>query len=144
MEDRTNIRHLAAALAHRGDVGTDAAQVAQLVATACAAIEAALTPIIGGNGLAALHRRSLHMASRGHPCLSALGAHDPSGQPLFAPLRSTLAAQDGPSAAQAGAAYLQTLNDLLASLIGPSLTERLLRRAWLDLMGAMPGQEHET
>ena len=144
MEDQTDIRRLSAALAHRGGVDTDAAQVAQLVATACAAIDAALTPIIGRNGLAALHRRSLHLASRGNPCLSALHAHDSPGQPLFAPLRSTLAAQDGPSAAQAGAAYLQTLNDLLASLIGPFLTEKLLRRAWLDLMGAMPAQDHKT
>jgi hypothetical protein len=49
-------------------------------------------------------------------------------------LTSLLARQTGADAAAAGALVLQTFHDLLASLVGPSLAERLLRPAWAILM----------
>jgi hypothetical protein len=47
----------------------------------------------------------------------------------YANLRDALARHSASTAGQAQAALLQTFHDLLSSLIGASLTERLLRSA---------------
>ncbi|MET1078424.1 MAG: hypothetical protein ABWY06_10445 [Pseudomonas sp.] len=92
-------------------------------------IEAALSPIIGPGGVVALYKRSLHLAGASHPWLVDSLKQSAVGLDL-ASLETAFAAQSAASAAVAGAALLQTFHQLLVSLIGPSLTERLLRGVW--------------
>ena len=120
---------VAAFLARRLETGADPADIAEAIAAACQQIDAALTPIIGSRGVAALFKRSLHLTGRGHSWVAAM--HEAAGADLdIATLKSILSAQSGAEAAAGGALFLETFNKLLADLIGPSLTERLLRSVW--------------
>ena len=120
---------VAALLARRLETGADAAHIAEAIAAACRDIDSALTPIIGSRGVAALFKRSLHLTGRGHSWVAAV--RQPAGAELdIATLKSILSAQSSADAAVGGALFLETFNKLLADLIGPSLTERLLRSVW--------------
>lgn len=89
-------------------------------------IDAALAPIVGGQGVAALLRRSQYLVRDAHPWLASLQHDMPSARALDA-LHSALAAQSVADSTQGNTALLQVFEDLLASLIGASLCERLLR-----------------
>jgi hypothetical protein len=106
--------------------GADSAQVAESVATAWRAIEAALAPIIGPRGVAALLHRSLHLSAQVHPWLARPGDGEPAS-PDVAALKAVLTGQSRAVAAAGGALLLRTFCEALATLIGPSLTDRLLR-----------------
>lgn len=131
---------IAAPLAHRVGPAADAAQIAAAVFAIWEEIDDALTPILGPRGVAALYQRSLHLAAVAHP---GLAARDESDPPAIGPaaLKRALARQGSAIAAVAGNAFLQTFHDLLASLIGPSLTERLLLAAWENTLGRPPPQD---
>lgn len=58
----------------------------------------------------------------------------------LAALKAILAQQDSETAT-AGGALLQTFYELLASLVGPSLTERLLRSVWENPLSGPPAQD---
>ena len=141
MEDGPEIRQIAASLAHQGNAVATAAQIAQAVGAKCLAIETTLAPIIGLRGVAALHRRSLHLARRSYPWLADKPPGEPAGEDHLASLKTLLSGQPNASAALGGAAYLQAFHDLLSSLVGPSLTERLLRSVWIDFIAAPPTQD---
>lgn len=93
-------------------------------------IDDALWPIVGHAGMAALFKRSLNLARADHPALTAMvDVEIAPGD--FALLRETLAQQSsGDAAAAVQAGLLKTFLDLLTSLIGAELTERLLRSVW--------------
>jgi hypothetical protein len=131
---------IAAPLACRVGQAADAAQIAAAVFAIWEEIDDSLTPILGSRGVAALYQRSLHLAAAGHAWLEAADEGDP---PAVGPaaLKSALARQSSAVAAVGGNAFLQTLHDLLASLIGPSLTERLLRTTWENSLGSPPPQD---
>lgn len=118
----------------------DAARIADAMLATWRDIEAALTPIVGRLGVAALYKRSLYLASSGHPWLSALGSGDPATMDLAA-LKSVVAQQAGADAALGASAFLQTFQQLLSSLVGPALTERLLRSVRADSPGDHPAQD---
>lgn len=103
------------------------------VADACAALwlelEAVLSPIIGVRGVIALGQRSLHLASATHPWLAVRQPDSPETLDA-ALLVSLLAQRSSDDAVAAGDTFLQTFHGLLSSLIGASLTERLLRTVW--------------
>jgi hypothetical protein len=140
MEDSAEIRRIAASLARRGGVDATAAQIAEAVVIKCEAIEASLTPIIGLRGAAALYRRSLHLAARQHLWLADALSSEPASQDR-AILQAVLSRQTSADAALGGAVFFQAFCDLLASLVGRSLTERLLRSVWVDFLGASPAQD---
>jgi hypothetical protein len=120
--------------------GADAARVAETSVAIWTATHAALSPVVGARGSAALFKRSLHLASRGHPWLTA--AYEGSSQAGdFTALRMSLARQDGTTAAAAHDAMLQLFHDLLAELIGRSLTHRLLQAAWDSPTSGNPVQD---
>ncbi|MGZ5893832.1 MAG: hypothetical protein ACXWJ7_14580, partial [Caldimonas sp.] len=121
-----------AALAHRAREGADASQIATAVAERWQRADDALSPIIGKRGVAALYKRSLHVAARSHASLAGLHL-DVQDNADPAALVSALARESNVDAAAAGGALLQTFSDLLAGLVGASLAERLLRPAWADL-----------
>ena len=59
----------------------------------------------------------------------------------LAALKSALAKQSGASAAAGGRALVRSFHDLLTTLIGPSLTERLLLSVWDDFLSGPAAQE---
>ena len=122
-------RQIGVTLAEQVGEGADAARVADHVVAVWQQVEDALTPIIGQRGVAALYKRSLYLVIQDHPWLARLRETDPPAVDAAA-LRSALAQQDAAAAAAGGGALLQTFHELLASLVGPSLTERLLAAAW--------------
>jgi len=116
-------------LAHRVDADAEPAQIAAAVLAIWHDIDDALTPIVGPLGVVALYRRTVHLAAAQHPWLAGrdegvLTDTDP------AVLKSVLAQRSSTEAAAGGSAFLNTFHELLASLIGPSLTARLLRSVW--------------
>lgn len=101
-------------------------QIACSVALACRAMEVCLVPIIGKRGMDALFHRSLHLTGRSHVWLAETLSRSPAAMDVEA-LKAVLAVQTSAEASAGGQLLLKTLTDLLVNLIGPSLTERLLR-----------------
>jgi hypothetical protein len=117
--------------------------VAAAVVTTWHDIARALDPIIGRRGVAALYGRSLYLTADKYPWL--MGAHDGADTPMnLDTLHGVIERQDAFEAAAAGSALFRTFGELLASLIGSSLAERLLADAWDNLIRGSPGQETPT
>ncbi|MDF2466021.1 MAG: hypothetical protein K0Q43_4256 [Ramlibacter sp.] len=109
--------------------GAGAQGIADAAVAVWAAIDGALSPVIGTRGNAALYKRTLHLARAQFPWLAA--AYEGAVQPGdYSALRAALAQQTATDASQAHDALLRIFNDLLADLIGRSLTKRLLQAAW--------------
>ena len=117
---------MATPLSRLAATGADAGQVAAASVVVWTAIHAALSPVVGARGSAALFKRTLHLAGRAHPWLEVVH-HGPFPPGDFNSLRTTLASQPALEAAAAHDLMLQLFQDLLAELIGPSLTQRLLQ-----------------
>jgi hypothetical protein len=99
--------------------------VAEATITTLLAIDAALSPIISERGVAALYRRSLFLIRHDRPWLDpAYAAEALPGD--YAALGGALSGQNDADALRGADALLSTFHDLLVSLIGASLTERLL------------------
>ena len=129
-----------APLADRVRDGADAEQVADAIVTIWLEIEQALHPIIGRRGIAALYNRSLHLTAVAYPWLAidqpaVSAAIDPSGQ------RSALVQQTAADAAAGGSALFLTFHELLASLVGAPLTDRLLHSVWTHSSPGSPAQD---
>ena len=137
--DNQESRRIAVPLAHRIGSDADAAQVADAIVATWQEIDAALTPIIGQRGVAALYRRSTYLAASAHPWLSARKGVQTVMD--LAALKSVLARQSSADAAAGGGTLLQTFYELLATLVGPSLTERLLRSVWAPSSSGPPAQD---
>ncbi len=114
-------------------------------AVAAAAIDvwrrmaARLTPVIGTQGVAVLFRRALLLTSRAFVWLAAV-KDDEDADVLQESLMRGLASQEMAVAGEASAALLIRFVELLVSLIGEALTERLLEPVWAspDTMKAIP------
>ncbi|MGB4925296.1 MAG: hypothetical protein WBP25_02230 [Giesbergeria sp.] len=115
---------------------------AQMVADAAVArwesMVNTLTPVLGQRGIAALYRRTLIVAGRAHPCL--LQAHEDTTPVRFEKLRNVLIQQPPNQAAEATDACVETFHDLLNSLIGIPLTQRLLGGLWSPTFSGSPVQ----
>jgi hypothetical protein len=111
---------------HLAANGADVTQVAAAIISAWKEIEAALLPIIGQRGVGALYERSLYLTQRKYPWLAVIRGDSQTDMDLTV-LESALATQTSVTAAAGGEAHLQALHQLLGSLVGPSLAERLLR-----------------
>ena len=132
-----------APLADRVADGADAEQVADAIVAVWQEIDQALHPIIGHRGVAALYNRSLNVTAATYPWLAidqpaVSAAVDPSG------LRAALVQQAAAEAAAGGSALLHRFHELFASLVGPSLTQRLLRSVWTHPSGASPMQDTDS
>lgn len=111
--------------------GASAPLVADTAVSTWQRIAVALAPIIGQAGVGALLKRSLYLVRADHAFLAA--AYEDTLDPGdLGALHAVLSQQTGADAAAAHTALLQTFHDLLTSLIGGSLTERLLRPVWDD------------
>jgi hypothetical protein len=135
-----DIERLRAALATRAGADPNAERIAEAFVSVCQQVDRLLCPIFGHRGAAALYKRSLYLTGKTHAWLAD------SGQSFEAPVeftvvKSLLAAQDDQLASAGACTFLQTLYDLLASMVGPSLTETLLRSLWADASPGSPTQE---
>jgi len=119
MADRIHARIQLVAAAGAGHDGIVAAAVDDW-----RAIEAALSPIVGGRGFAAILQRSLHMLDDPRP-----QPIDPDVDPIDVWQR-VLAERDADDAVDASLRLLRVFCNLLVALIGGSLSERLLRPVW--------------
>jgi hypothetical protein len=129
-----------AALASRAAHGEDATQIADAIVSTWQLIDIALTPIIAQQGVAALYKRSLYLTVPAHSWLA--GTHEGIQSTMdLALLKSVLVRQSSADAAACGGALLQTFYELLTSLVGLSLTERLLRSVWANSLSGTSAQD---
>ncbi|MDH4389827.1 MAG: hypothetical protein QE285_00210 [Aquabacterium sp.] len=139
--DKFQASSIAPPLALRASAGAGALQVAHAVGTLWHEIDLALCPIIGAGGVLALFRRSAYLAAVQHPWLrDDLGADGLAGFDLAA-FTAVLAGQDAAQALACADTLLVTFHGLLASLIGASLTERLLHPVWGTPPISAPAQD---
>ena len=127
-------------LMHRAGDALEASVIAEETLGILQQIAAQLTPVIGLRGVDALFRRSLHLTSTFLPWLTQSEASDDSTV-LLAGLKAGLAELEPNAAIEASHALLMNFTKLLTSLIGKSLTERLLSQVWIPLS---PASEQET
>ncbi|VVM39640.1 hypothetical protein PS645_00204 [Pseudomonas fluorescens] len=133
-------RQIVASLTHRVGPNADIATVAQAIASLLQEMDAALTPIIGQQGVAALYRRSLQLCASHHPRLA--GTYDSVQASLdLIVLKSVIVEQSEADALFFGETLLMTFYELLTTLIGPSLTARLLCGVWAPSLSDTPSQE---
>ena len=134
-------RQIVASLAHRVGPNADTARIAQAIVSTLQGMDAALTPIIGQQGVAALYRRSLNLCASQHPRLAHIFDRVQTALDLPA-LKSLLVEQSETDAIFFGEVMLTTFYELLTMLIGPSLTARLLRDVWEPSLSDTPSQEN--
>lgn len=128
------------ALSRHGPRPPDARAVADTTVRALSAVLDELKPLVGDMAARALYLRSLHLAD-----ISFHGPASPDTQAqsaLVDALRADLASRDMQEARRHGRALLQSLANLLASLIGENLTHRMLSTAW-GVPTPAPGHEDE-
>lgn len=106
-------------------LGEDARQVADAAVVQWRAIDAALSPIIGRRGVAALYKRAVHLAIAERPWLAA-AYRGPLGPLETDALHAVLVLQPRARAAEAANAISDIFRALLSSLIGADLTQQLL------------------
>lgn len=120
--------------------GASSQEVAEVVAKAFQDIAQVLEPIIGRRGMAALYGRSLHVGGSACARIAAPTEAVPMAMDT-ALLQAELAKQTAAEAAAAGTALLQVFHVLLTTLIGESLTERLLRSVWAHFLSGPPARD---
>jgi len=92
-------------------------------------VSSRLAPMIGVRGVDALLVRSLQLSAPAHPWPDQAVEQEGGAEPL-AGFASRLEGRDPNAAAEASVALLVAFTDLLASLIGESLTGLLLDPVW--------------
>jgi hypothetical protein len=102
---------------------------AEATAAAWRLMATQLAPVIGARGLDALFSRALHQTSVEFPWLAVAVDRGGSASPLPS-LMVCLTGQLAANAAEASYMLLLTFTELLATLIGDSLTTRLLAPVW--------------
>ncbi|TBR11304.1 MAG: hypothetical protein EPO46_06735 [Lysobacter sp.] len=113
--------------------GADSRALGRATASAWSGIVENLQPVIGVRGVESLARRCMFLAASQHPWLGEV--RGPEGSTILAgPLAAAFEQQTPQEAAAGGAFLLNTLNELLASLVGASLTARLLQPVWNDFL----------
>ncbi|GGK10069.1 hypothetical protein GCM10011394_19390 [Luteimonas terricola] len=95
-----------------------------------------LVPIIGQRGMSALYERALHLAAAQHRWLGQARGED-GELPVFSSLARAASEQAVDDAIASVTTLFETFDRLLVTLIGASLTERLLKPIW-DVPSAGP------
>ncbi|MFG6430511.1 hypothetical protein [Roseateles sp. LYH14W] len=139
MHSRESSR-LTAPLAHRVAEDADADHIATAILALWTDIEAALQPIVGRRGVAALFKRALHLTTAQHPWLAPLKPGQEDAVDM-AHLRQLVAEQAPAQAGAAGSALFENFRELLTALIGTPLSERLLQAVWSNSSSAAPAQD---
>lgn len=127
--NREKIRRTLAHLVRGGS--PDANAMAEASISTWHKVIAQLTPVIGTRGVDVLFSRSLHITSITFPWIINSGDHGDSSIMLVS-IKARLAGHDVDVATEASHKLLLTFTELLTSLIGESLTERLLDPVWVS------------
>ena len=127
------------AFARQLENGADAGQIARSVRLTWGAIEDGLCPVLGRGGVGALYKRSLFLAARDLPWLASHWAATAWPDPDA--LAALLGQRTSVEAADVATAVLEAFQHLLTKLVGPALTERLLRSSWSHLSIAPAAQD---
>lgn len=88
-----------------------------------------IVSIFGEGGFSSLYARSIFLTQSSFPWLAA-GVLSPQKDHRFAELKTSLEAQTPAHASAANDLLLITFTDILVTLIGESLTIRILHSAW--------------
>jgi hypothetical protein len=107
----------------------DANATAEATAATWRLVVVQLAPVIGARGLDVLFNRALHQTSVAFPWLAVAVDRGGSASPLPS-LMACLAGQATATATEASYTLLLTFVESLATLIGESLTTRLLASVW--------------
>ncbi|WP_339416414.1 MULTISPECIES: hypothetical protein [unclassified Pseudomonas] len=134
-------RQIVASLAHRVGPTADIAGIAEAIISILQDMDAALTPIIGQQGVVALLRRSLLLSASKHTRLAGTYERVQVTADLIG-LKTVLIEQSEADALFFGEVLLITFYTLLASLIGRSLTAQLLHNVWESSLSDTPSQEN--
>jgi hypothetical protein len=129
-----------AALTQRVAEDANARQIADAIGSMWADIESALQPVLGQRGVAALFKRTLYLTTTRHPWLAALKAGRADSEVDLNELTEFFAQQSPAALTEAGWALFAIFRDLLRTLIGARLSERLLQAAWSTSSRATPAQ----
>jgi len=132
-------------LAQGAGEAPDASAIAEATLNTWHQVATQLAPVVGVHGVDAIFSRSLHVTSKDFPWLAMAGndgndGNDGNSAALLASLKARLAGQETAAAAEASHALLVNFTELLATLIGESLTDRLLAPVW---MPPLPAAEQE-
>jgi len=120
------------------DVGT----VLEAVGSTWQTMAAQLEPVIGARGVSVLLNRALYLTVKSYPWMKPTNAQEAAD--AMENLRLRFADRSALEAAEAGCALLVTFTELLSSLIGESLTERLLACVWLPPSPPPPPIQQDT
>lgn len=127
-------------LAQRVAVDADSRQIAEAAGMLWADIDAALQPLVGRRGVAALIKRCLHVGTARHPWLAPL-CEGSDATFEIAQLKALLEAQPPAAALAAGSELFEGFRALLVSLIGAGLSDRLLQPIWSASSSATSAQD---
>jgi len=108
----------------------DSGAIAEATLSTWHQVAVRLVPVIGTRGVDALFSRSLHVTGKIYPWLVVNG-NDEDMAALLSGLRACIATRGSIEAMEACHAFLVNFTDLLATLIGDSLTKRLLIKVWV-------------
>lgn len=115
-------------LARETEGGHRARDLAAAAARVYQKLAGSLSPIVGQVGAHALLSRSIHLATAEHAALAGLARADPASEAVS--LKGRLETLEPEEITEAAVALFATFTGLLASLIGDTLTSRLLEDAW--------------
>jgi hypothetical protein len=118
-----------AALARHAGHVPDAHTTAEAMAATWRLVAVQLAPVIGARGLDVLFSRALQQTTAAFPWLAVAVDRGGSDSPLPS-LMLCLAGQHTVTAEEASYTLLLTFTNLLSTLIGEPLTERLLAPVW--------------
>lgn len=127
-------------LALRAGDTPDANAIAEATLSTWRQVEVRLTPVIGERGVDVLLDRTLHLTSAVFPWLAFAGNQEDRTAALSY-VRTCLAGNQTNIAMEASYTLLMNFVNLLMTLIGESLTERLLSPVWVP---PLPASEQET
>jgi hypothetical protein len=140
MDSRESSR-CTAPLAQRVAEDADSREIADAMVCMWSDVASALQSVVGRRGVAALFRRTLHLTAARHPWLAPLKAERTDATDSMAELATLCAAQPPAVAMEAGNELFTTFRELLTTLIGARLSERLLHAAWSTPSSAPPEQD---
>ncbi len=129
------------ALTQRVAEDANSRQIADAIGAMWADIESSLQPVLGRRGVSALFKRTLHLTAIRHPWLAAVKAGGADSAADLVELTELFAQQSPAAVTEAGCDLFAIFRDLLTTLIGERLSERLLQAAWSTSSRAAPVQD---
>lgn len=131
---------IATELAHRFEHKMDVGLIAAALGVLWQEIDTALNSVIGRRGVVALYQRSLYLTAQTYPWLAS--SHEGLQASIdLTHFESLLIHQKAADLILGGTLLFENFHGLLVGLVGPSLTEQLLRSVGDHLFSGPPAQD---